>query len=384
MFGPRTRASSFVADRHELQLHAGRGQTDHPGERAHRAPVHIANGAVSVAPRPVMMSISSPQASTATSLQLVPEPLAEAGRRIEQQLHAAEERLAQHRVAAQVRHQHLVEARHGEVRRARDLAQVAQRGREQRRRRLALVDVERAAVVEHDARSCDCRRRCGSTASQSQSTGGSSARNAQHRADHLLVRAQHPLRVDHALRPPGRSRREEHLGDGVAVDALRAPRRRPRSRACRPRSTNDVDASARAAIAETTSSTPAGSTARSARSKAAPFGGEHQRRARRDRRRAAARCTPGLQRVGRRDRRVGHADVHRRQREQRVLDAVAREDDDRPLVRQLAIEQRLRDAPHTRQRVGVGQRAATPPVGSRARRGTCGQARASAQCSSAR
>ena len=37
----------------------------------------------------------------------------------------------------------------------------------------------------------------------------------------------------------------------------------------------------------------------------------------------------GLQRVGRRDRRVGHADVHRGQRQQRVLDAVAGEDHER-------------------------------------------------------
>ena len=83
--------------------------------------------------------------------QLVPEALAQAGRRVEEQLQVAEERLAQHGVAAQVRQQHLVGARHGEVRRARHLAQVAQRGVEELRRRLALVDVERAAVVEHDA-----------------------------------------------------------------------------------------------------------------------------------------------------------------------------------------------------------------------------------------
>ena len=40
---------------------------------------------------------------------------------------------------------------------------------------------------------------------------------------------------------------------------------------------------------------------------------------------------PGLQRVGRSDRRVGHADVHGRQREQRVVDAVARQNDDGPV-----------------------------------------------------
>ena len=37
------------------------------------------------------------------------------------------------------------------------------------------------------------------------------------------------------------------------------------------------------------------------------------------------------QRIGRRDRRIGNADAHRRQRQQRVLDVVAGNDGDRPL-----------------------------------------------------
>ena len=163
--------------------------------------------------------------------QLVPEPLPQTGRRIEQQLHSAEEVSRSTRVAAQMRHQHLVEARHGEVGRARDLAQVAERGREERRRRLAFVDVERAAVVEHQAEVvvaaggvvprqpvADDRRLVG--------------QKRQHRADHLLVGAQHPLRVDHALRPSRRSRGEEHLGDRVAGRPLLRAHRRRRSPAC--------------------------------------------------------------------------------------------------------------------------------------------------------
>ena len=73
-------------------------------------------------------------------------------------------RLAQRRVGLE-RVGDLLEALgHVEVDRRRDLAQVAQRLADQRRRRLAFVDVERAAVVERRGRRCGCRRRCGSRA----------------------------------------------------------------------------------------------------------------------------------------------------------------------------------------------------------------------------
>ena len=54
--------------------------------------------------------------------------------------------------------------------------------------------------------------------SQSTSTGGSSARNGEACADHRLVRAQHALGVDHALRLAGRARGEQEFGDGVGSD----------------------------------------------------------------------------------------------------------------------------------------------------------------------
>ena len=98
-FGPRTRASSFSPTGASFSSTPGRGQADAARRRRRRGPVQSANGAVSVAPRPVIQSSSSPQASTATSLQLVAEPLAEAGGGVEEQLQLAEEALAQHRVA---------------------------------------------------------------------------------------------------------------------------------------------------------------------------------------------------------------------------------------------------------------------------------------------
>ena len=68
-------------------------------------------------------------------------------------------------------------------------------------------------------RSCGCRRRCGSRAA-SRTAPAAHRRGTQHRTDHLLVGAEHPLRVDDALGPPGRSRREQHLRDRVRADAV--------------------------------------------------------------------------------------------------------------------------------------------------------------------
>ena len=50
------------------------------------------------------------------------------------------------------------------------------------------------------------------------------------------------------------------------------------------------------------------------------------------------------ERVGRRDRTIGDADLHRRQADQCVLDVVARQHDDRPLGAEIELEQRRRDA----------------------------------------
>src|SRR5207248_660389 len=68
-----------------------------------------------------------------------------------------------------------------------------------------------------------------------------------------------------------------------------------------------------------------------------------------------------LQRVRRSDRRIQDAGMHRGEREQRVLDAVARQDQKRPLAGEPPIEQSLRDAAHARYGLRVGKRA--PPPG---------------------
>jgi len=63
------------------------------------------------------------------------------------------------------------------------------------------------------------------------------------------------------------------------------------------------------------------------------------------------------QRIGRRDRRVWDADMHRRQRQQRVLDVVAGQNDDRPFRRQPALQERRADAAHLVQHLRVTEGA---------------------------
>ena len=64
------------------------------------------------------------------------------------------------------------------------------------------------------------------------------------------------------------------------------------------------------------------------------------------------------QRIGRRQRRMRHADEHRRIAEQRMLDLVAREDQQRMRRTQPGVEQALGQGPHRRPRLAVSQPAA--------------------------
>ena len=59
------------------------------------------------------------------------------------------------------------------------------------------------------------------------------------------------------------------------------------------------------------------------------------------------------QRIGRRDRRVRHAGEHRAEAEQQVLEVVVGQDRERPLGREPAVEQRLRDRARALQRLGI-------------------------------
>ncbi len=138
------------------------------------------------------------------------------------------------------------------------------------------------------------------------------------------------------------------------------------------RSANDVDGSAAGDDADTTISTPAGSASVSARSNSAPSAANTRPGLHPFEHLAERAELVGLQRVGRRDRRVGHARVHRGQRQQAMLDAVAREDHHRAVARELPVEQSLRETPHLVQGVGVGDRA---PAGHRVGRLARGRGR---------
>ena len=175
-------------------------------------------GAVSVAPKPVRKGISSPQvlyASCFISSNTCCGSAAPANHRT----FSFEKKLSRRsRVGAQIRQQGFEAFRHVEVPGRSDVAQVAHRGFDRAGHRLALVDVIRAAVVEHQA--------------QVVVAGGGVvprrpvhqhrrlvAEEGQHRQDHFLVRAPHALGVDHRLRRAGGAGGEEELDDGVGADA---------------------------------------------------------------------------------------------------------------------------------------------------------------------
>ena len=109
--------------------------------------------------------------------QLVPEALAQPRRGVEQQLQRLKKCARNAASASQVRHQHLVAARHVEVGRRRDLAQVADRRAECRPASACRRRCRACRRCRARCRSCGCRRTVWFHGSQSQSTGGSSARN---------------------------------------------------------------------------------------------------------------------------------------------------------------------------------------------------------------
>ena len=257
------------------------------------------------------------------------------GAGVEQHLEPAEEVLPQRRVAAQIRQQHLEALRHVEIDGRRDLLQVAHGGVDGARQRLALVDVERAAVVEHQAEIVvaaegvvprqpvdDHRRLVGD--------------EGQARADHRLVRAQHALGVDDALGIAGRAGGEQDFRHRVGTDlGVRCVDRggrlgreqigeqRGRPAAGRIGGDHDLDVGRHGGVD-------------GARERLA-VGGEHQARRQDLDDRLELAEVARHQRVGHRDRRIGHADHHRGEPEQRVLDVVAGQDRDRPLGRELAV-----------------------------------------------
>ena len=344
------------AARYKLELHARHGQADHARACIIACHAQSERRALGGA-EPGHHADSLTARLYGECLQLVPEPLPQPSRRIEQHLHPAEEVLAERGIAAKVRDEHLEASRHVEVRRGRDLAQIAHRRVDPLRRRPSLVDVERAAVVQHDAEVVAAAKDVvprQPVAEHRRLLG----EKAHHVAQHLLIGAEHAVRGDHPFRQSRRAGGEEDLGYGVWSDrgtrAVERVIRRRRFECLERRRAKGVRL-------------PAGN--HHLHSQRA-----HERQHVRERRSVLGEDEPWpqllehvsqrsmlarCQRVRGRDRCVWHADIHGREREQRVRDAVAREDRDGSLSRQVAPKQRLRDASHARERVGVRE---TRPV----------------------
>ena len=151
--------------------------------------------------------------------QRVPEILRQRGAGIEGELHLAEEFPAQRVVAAQRRDQHVEAARHVEIDRRHHAAQIGQRRREQSRRRLAAVDIERAAVAQHQV---EIVVGAEGVAPRQPVEDDELVADVVEKGPglrlRLLARGQHALGVDHGLRRAGRARREQEFCDRVRRD----------------------------------------------------------------------------------------------------------------------------------------------------------------------
>ncbi len=233
-----------------------------------------------------------------------------------------------------------------------NLFQVANSGLDEGGRRPAFVDIERAAVVEDQADVVIAAGRVipRQPVAQHRRLVGEERHD---RADHLLVGAEHPLCVDDALGVTSGSRREQNLRDRVAVDASVGVVHRGgrglgfksgelcRRQPVRRRGGGHELHAARQHAAEC------------ARKRVA-VGRKHEPRPHALEDRFERRVVASLQRVRRCDRRVEDAGIHRRERQQRVVDAIARKNDERFLLRQPSIEEALRQASHALERLRVG------------------------------
>ena len=332
MFGPRTRASSFAPTGASLSSSPGTGTPTMPATAPSRAGAERERrglgGAEAGHDQAALRRTRRPPGRAARPRT--------AGRVRRRRRTAAcsrlKKRLAQHGVAAQVRQQHLVGARHGEVRGGRNLAQVAQRRVEELPASACPRRCRACRRCRARGRSCGCRRRCGSTAASRRAPA------ARRRGTAARVRIiswfEHSIRcvlmtpfgvpvdpeVNRILAIVSRADARVRLVDGAGRwRALAARRTASAGKPCRRRRRDDE--------------LDAGRQHRDERAlERGAVGREHQRRAERARRlpQRAVVAAPAASR--RRDRRVGHAGVHRRQRQQRVLDAVARQDHDRPIA----------------------------------------------------
>ena len=180
----------LVAHGRELQLDARHraGRSCRRAHRRRRLRADVANGAVSVAPRPVTQRMRSPQVCTASSSQRVPDRLRQPGAGVEEHPDAAEE-LRRAARGSRRRYGSSSSNPRGTLkytvgaisRRLRTVFSISAGQRACRRRCRA------CRRCRARGRSCGCRRRCGSRAASRRAPAGSSARNGSVCGDHLLV-----------------------------------------------------------------------------------------------------------------------------------------------------------------------------------------------------
>jgi hypothetical protein len=138
---------------------------------------------------------------------------------IECEFHLNEEAAAQFLIIAQCGYQHVEAARHVEIHRRHHASQIGERGREQTRRRLAAVDIQRAAVAQHQveivvgAEGMAPRQ----PVEKNQVLSCTFEKRPCLRLG-LLARSQHALGVDDRLRRACRARSEQKFRDGVRRD----------------------------------------------------------------------------------------------------------------------------------------------------------------------
>ncbi len=151
--------------------------------------------------------------------QRIPHRLRQGGGREEEHLHPAQQVLAQHLIGFHEVGDDLETGGHVEVQRGRDLPQVADGLGHGGRGRLALVDVERAAVVDRQAEVVVAAE--GVVPGQPVHQHGRPVIQRRHGLAHLLlVGAPHAVRIDHGLGHLGGARGEEEFGDGARAGGL--------------------------------------------------------------------------------------------------------------------------------------------------------------------
>ena len=272
---------------------------------------------------------------------------------IEQQLDLAEEMLAQLLVGLKKWQQHLVPLGHIEIHGRRNLLEIGHGFFNLPRQRFAVVNVERAAVIQHAikiviaAESVVPRRPV-------EQHRRRIVKKRQRVRNLALVAGEHALGVDDAFGVAGGAGGKQEFGDGVW-------------RHCRIRR---IDGGSGYGTREVSVQTRGPANGRVGRdhdlgvrryrrgdsgTKRLAISGEHQTGIQQRDDMTQLFKVFRHQRIGHRDRRVGNAHVHGSEAEQRVLEIVAGENDQRALRRELAVEQRLRECAHLVQRHAVTQ-----------------------------